>query len=486
VADTLVNAGERAAATGNKNGNVTANLFYGHRFGKTGRLFSITNEFSAHQANTLGRSASATRFSDGAEEAIRQRNEQATDDLNFTIRLAYTEPIGEKQYLQANYSLTNRSSTSDLAVYDIVNETSLFNPEQSNQFSSGFLFQRGGLTYQLTGDKYNLAISSQVQQSTLSRRIKSAGSPVRRSFQNLLPEVHFKVRLTKTTRLNFDYNTSVREPTVSQLQPVVSRYDPLNLLIGNPNLRPEYSHQGKVNLSTFKPLSGLFLSGGVTFNYTTNPITAAVTIDERQVRTTQYVNVGQSSNAGATFTLGIPIKKFNSWFNLGPYFNQGRSLNLLDGIAGAISQRSVGGNLSYAFTYEDYVDLNLHANLTATSSAYALNKNQNQLFVNSAYTADATVHFLHSFNLTTEFTYSRFQNVKTNFDQAIPILNLSLSRSLLKDERGALTLSAINVLNRTIGATQLATVNYIEQTSRNALGNYYMLSFSYRLKKTTI
>jgi hypothetical protein len=261
------------------------------------------------------------------------------------------------------------------------------------------------------------------------------------------------------------------------------RYDPLNLFVGNPTLRPEYSQQGKLNFNTYDRLSGLFLSGAVTFNYTTNPITAAVTIDERQVRTTQYVNVAQSSMVGANLTLGIPVKKFNSRFNLGPYFNQGRSLNLLNGIAGAISQRSVGGNLSYAFTYEDYVDLNLRANLTATSSKYELNKNQNQFFVNSAYTADATVHFLHRFDFTTEFTYSRFQNARTNFDQAIPILNFALSRSLLKNDRAELKLSAINVLNRNVGTTQLATLNYVEQVNRNTLGSYYMLSFSYRLKK---
>jgi hypothetical protein len=486
VADTLVNAGERAAITGNKNKNVTANLFYGHRFGKTGRLFSITNEFSVLQTHTLGRSASATRFSDGAEETIRQRNEQEVDDFNFNVQLAYTEPIGKKQYLQANYTITNRASASDLAVYDIVNETSLLNTEQSSQFRSDFLVQRGGLTYQFTGDKYNLAISSQVQQSTLSRRNVSEGSLVRRSFQNILPDVHFNLRLNKTTSINVDYSTSVREPTISQLQPIVLRYDPLNLFVGNPTLRPEYSQQGKLNFNTFDSQSGVLLSGGVTFNYTTNPITAAVTIDERQVRTTQYVNVAQSNNVGATLTLGIPVKKFSSRFNLGPYLNQGRSLNLLNGIASAISQRAVGGIVSYAFSYEDYVDLNLRANLTAASSKYELNENQNQLFVNSTYTADATVHFFKSFNFTTEFNYRRFKNAKTNFDQSIPILNFSLSKALLKNDRGELILSALNVLNRNVGITQLATLNYVEQVNRNTLGSYYMLSFSYRLKKPTI
>ena len=65
VSDTLVNDGERAAITDNKSNYVTTSLFYGHHFGKTGRLFTVTNDFSALQTNTLGRSLSSTRFNVG-------------------------------------------------------------------------------------------------------------------------------------------------------------------------------------------------------------------------------------------------------------------------------------------------------------------------------------------------------------------------------------------------------------------------------------
>lgn len=483
VSDTLVNAGERAAVTDNKSNYVTASLFYGHHFGKTGRLFTVTNDFSALQTNTMGRSLSSTRFNVGAEEITQQRNVQEVDDINFNVQLAYTEPIGKKQFLQANYTITNRASASDLAVYDIVNGNRFINTEQSSQFRSGFLIQQGGLTYQLTGDKYSLAVGSQVQQSTLSRRVASEGSQVKRSFQNILPKVHVNVSLNKTTRINFDYRTSVREPTVNQLQPIVLRYDPLNLFVGNPTLRPEYLHQGKLNFNTFKSQSGVLLSGDATFNFTINPITAAVTIDERQVRTTRYVNLAQNSNIGLLLTLGVPIRKYNSRFNLSPFLNQGRSLNLLNGVVRAISQRAVGGVLGYAFAYKEYIDLNLRANITTATSRYELNEDQNQLFVNSAFLADATTHFLNGFDFTTDFSYQRYKNARTNFNQAIPILSFSLSKSLLKNDKGALTLSALNVLNRNVGTSQLATLNYVERVNRNTLGSFYMLSFTYRIKK---
>ncbi len=95
--------------------------------------------------------------------------------------------------------------------------------------------------------------------------------------------------------------------------------------------------------------------------------------------------------------------------------------------------------------------------------------------------ADAAVHFLKHYTITAELNYSRFRNTRTDFNQTIPIINFSVSRLLLKDDRGKLKLSAINILNRNMSASQLATLNYIEQSTQNALGNYYMLSFTYSL-----
>ncbi|HEV7350384.1 outer membrane beta-barrel protein [Telluribacter sp.] len=483
VADTLVNAGERTANTRNQNLNFNANLFYGHRFRKTGRLFTVSNQVSAYQAAALGRSESFTRFNDGDEELVHQRNEQENSNLNFSSRFAYTEPISKKQYLQASYNITNRASESDLAVYDIQNETLLFNTEQSNRFSTGFLYQQLGLSYRLAGEKFTFSMGTTMQQSVLTRRILSEGDLVKRSFQNILPEARVNVRLNKTSRISLNYTTSVREPTINQLQPVVSRYDPLNLYIGNPELRPEYSHRGRLAYNTFIRKSGLFLSGLVNYTYTTNPIVAAVTIDDRQVRTTQYINVPQSYQGGVSLTLGVPVKKYHSRLNLGPYFRQGKSLNLLNGVMGAINQQSFGGNMGYSFTYDDYIDLSLRARLSATSSEYELNSNQGQYFVNTAYMSDVTLHFLNYFDFTAEFDYSKFRNANTGFDRAVPILNFGLSRSILKDSKGELRLSAINALNRDTGVTQTATLNYVEQVSRNTLGNYYMLSFIYNFKK---
>jgi hypothetical protein len=62
-------------------------------------------------------------------------------------------------------------------------------------------------------------------------------------------------------------------------------------------------------------------------------------------------------------------------------------------------------------------------------------------------------------------------------------MNINFSRLMLKNDRGELKLSMINALDRNLGVTQEANVNFIETTRTNNLGRIYMVSFIYSLNK---
>ena len=479
VDDSLVNEGERRAQLDNKNMSMLTSLFWGHRFDKKGRLLTLNGQLSANDNNTQGLSEAFTHFRGAADEVLHQQNEQQNDNLNYSLRFAYTEPLGNKQYLQANYNIANRRSESVQEVWDIFNETRLLNDEQSNHFRNTFLSQQAGLSYRLNHQNYNLVLGANLQYCILGRRLLPLGDVETQSFQNLLPNAMLSIKLGSTSRLNFSYSTFVREPSINQLQPVVSRFDPLNVLLGNPDLRPEYRHQGKISFTSSSPASGVFLSSSLALNYTANPIVAAVQVSEQQVRTTQYVNLGQSSDMAAFVNLGIPLKRFNSRFNFSPFLRLGQSMNLLNGVEGTIRQSSMGGNVDWAYQYKEVLDLNLRSSIGLNRSSYELNEQQDQLFVNATHGAALALQVLKDFWFTSDFCYTQFRNQQTDFKQGIPVLNFSLSRFILPDNKGELRLSAVNVLNQNVGVSQFATINYIEQSVQNSLGNYYMLSFTY-------
>jgi outer membrane receptor protein involved in Fe transport len=365
----------------------------------------------------------------------------------------------------------------------VYEEEIAFNPEQSSAFGSRFGYQQAGLTYRLTRGKLNASVGAEAQFSTLTGSFGAAAEGIRRNFRNVLPNVSLNQQLDRSTRVSFVYNTNIREPAINQLQPVISRIDPLNQYLGNPGLRPEYIHQGRLSFHTLRRKSGLLLTGSLSFDYATNPITAAVTIDELQVRTTQYVNVKRRRSASVFLNLSLPVKKLNGRFNLSPYWQETQGVNLLNGEAGTVNQRAAGGHAGYMYRYKQYFDLSLRTNVAFTTSSYALNTARNQVLFNTGYTGEATVHFLKRFNATAELYYTKFVYKQASFDQAIPICNFYISAFLLKGNRGEARISAFNVLNRNVGVAQTANPNYVEQTTQNALGSFYLLSFTYNINK---
>jgi hypothetical protein len=198
---------------------------------------------------------------------------------------------------------------------------------------------------------------------------------------------------------------------------VISRNDPLNQYVGNPGLRPEYIHQSRLSFHTQRRKSGLLLSGTMSFDYATNPIAAAVTIDELQVRTTQYVNVKGRRSASAFVTLSLPVKKINSRFNLSPYWQETQGVNLLNGEAGTVNQRAAGGHAGYTYRYKQYVDLTLRANVAVTASRYALNTTRGQVLFNTGYAGEATVHFLKRFSTKAELYYTKLSTSRPALDK---------------------------------------------------------------------
>src|SRR5690606_32819271 len=104
-----------------------------------------------------------------------------------------------------------------------------------------------------------------------------------KSFKNVLPSLRFTYNFSTSKHLRFDYETSVNEPDIKQLQPVVDNSNPFNLYAGNPDLRPEYGQSWRLNFNTFNPVNFMTFFALADVDYTSNPIINAQTVDERLV-----------------------------------------------------------------------------------------------------------------------------------------------------------------------------------------------------------
>jgi outer membrane receptor protein involved in Fe transport len=464
---------------------VNNNLLLRHKFEKAGRTISGNVIYNLSETNTNGNlEQDITYFKEPADSLIHieQRNTQKNTNHNYGINLSYTEPLGGRKYLETNYSIRMNDSEVDRAVYDIENSSETFNTLLSNRYSSQYLYQRAGANVKFNHKNYTLTAGASYQFTDLNGLLILSDTEINKTFNNILPAVFFNYNFTSTKRLNINYETSVQEPTIQQLSPVIDNSNALNIYVGNKNLEPSYNHRLMVHYNAFNPVSFVSFFARLNTTYTDNSIVNAQTVDDNYITYTAPINLGSTFNTNANLAFGFPINKISSRINLNANARLSNSISLLNGVESDINNQTVGGNIGYEYRYKEVFDINLRANLSNQVTKYE-DESRNQSFLNQTYTAEGNFNFMKFYALNAAFDYMIYAYQGGGTTQKIPFLNLSLSRYVLKAKSGEIKLGVVNVLDQILGVTQTATNNSVERQTMNSLGRYYMISFTYALNK---
>ena len=479
---TLLNSNVSKSTTEGQALSVNSSLLFRHKFAKPGRSFStnfLLNILEDDRNGTL--QADYDYQEEASSERIRQRNDQQTSGLSAGGTVSYTEPLGNRKYLEATYSIRRNNNAVDRPVYDVDETGEMFNDSLSNKYSSSFTYQRGGLNFRMNRRKYSLTISALAQSTELTGNLNRLDTEIKRNYLNVVPAARFNYDFSGTRHLRFDYETTVQEPTITQLQPIVDNRDQLNPYVGNPALKPAYQQSWRLNFNAFDPGSMVNFFTFVDVDYTTNAITNAV-FNENFIRTTMPVNVSSNTSINTHASLGFPVNVIKSRFSITGTWRQTYGQNVIDADHYDIRQSRTGGNVRYDFRFKEILMVNLGAQLNYQTTAYEFDQ-PDQHYFNTTYNAEVAFSFLRNFQLVSSLEYLIYENQSTNYRQEIPLLNVALSRFILKNKTGELRLSASNLLDKALGVTQTSSVNYVERVTSNSLGRYFMVSFIYSLNK---
>ncbi len=481
--NTGANESQRLSLASGTTTSANGTLLWRHKFSKKGRTFSANLQYALSDADRDGYLEATNRyFSPDNESTIVQNSSQQSISNTYSGTLSYTEPLGKRKYLEANYSYRQNLNDLDKKTYDVSNGEEVLNDNLSNEYNSNYQYHRAGLNFRIVKPKYNLVAGASVQNTSLKGEILDLDADIDRTFENVLPSVRFNYDFTDTKHFRFDYETSVQEPGIQQLQPVVDNSDPLNIYMGNPDLRPAYQQSWRFNFMTFDPVSFINFFTFVDVDHVTNAVVNSQSVDENLVRVTTPVNVDHSTSVNSSANFGFPISKLGSRFNFGVNYRGEKSLSLLNDIDNEITQNTYGGTIRYTYRYKEIFDMSLSADVDKQSTRYEFDQ-PDQEYLNETYNAEANLTFLKNYQFSGGLEYLIYNSKSTDFHQEIPLVNLSVSRYLLKNRTGELKFSVNNLLDKALGVNQTASVNYIERQTTNSLGRYFMLSFIYSLNK---
>ncbi|HMP98845.1 MAG TPA: outer membrane beta-barrel protein [Cyclobacteriaceae bacterium] len=481
----LQNESEQTSLNDAESLTYNGDLLMRHRFRKKGRTLSANLLFRLSQNYSEGLLLATNKFYVPFEtqENIRQENTQDNQSYSYGTNLSFTEALGNRIYLELNYNFIQNLNSVDRQVYDVDSEEiRTFNAALSNKFESDYQYHRPGFNLRMNRKNFNVTAGASMQQTRLRADLLLLDATIDRSFQNFLPVVRFNYNFSSSKSVAFDYETSVQEPSIQQLQPVIDNNDPLNIYVGNPDLKPSFNNRWIVRMNLFDPGKFISLFTTASVNYMTNPITNEQSIDDRLIRTTRPVNVDDGLGYVTNATMSFPITKLKSRFNIGGNFIHNRFINLLNEEANVIRNQIGGGNARYTFNHKDF-DFTLSANLSQNQTKYEFDTNLDQLFFNQNYTAEINWTFLKDFHFNTNYNYQIYESVTTDFRQTIPFWNVAISRFFLKNKSGELKFAINNIFDQDLGVQQRASVNYFEREVTNSLGRFYMLSFTYAINR---
>lgn len=483
----LQNTGENLNRSVGNNLTLNTNLLYRHRFAKKGRTLSATLSVDLNDNNSTGDLDATNRFfsPEGGTltERILQEREQTAQTATYGMNLTYTEPLGKRQYLELSYQVRNTDNQVDQKVFDLQDNNREVNTNLTNIFDNNFLFQRVGANLRYIKGKYNITAGAAYQSSVLNGELPLQDFSLRKPFSNVLPNARVNIQFSNAKRLNFDYDTDLNAPSIRQLQPVIDNSDPLNVYVGNPELRPEFTHRFRVNFLTFDPITFVNFFGLVNMTITDQKIINAQFIDENFVRVTSPVNTRGFMNLSGNFNLGFRVKALNTRFGIGPRTSYTRSINRINENDVLAQQYTYGGGIRADYRFKEVFDFGIRADLSRQETIYAFSEQQNQYFLNQTYASEANLKLPKGFQFGSNFEYLIFSSQTTGFRQDLPLLNVSFSKFFLKNQSGELKLAMVNVLDQNLGVTQQADVNFLQQTIVNNLGRYTMLTFVYTLNK---
>ena len=304
------------------------------------------------------------------------------------------------------------------------------------------------------------------------------------TYNNLYLSARVRYELERSKSISVDYRTNANTPSIRQLQPVADRTNPLNIVVGNPALRPAYSHNIGANFRSFNfgagGGSGIFSSFDLSF--TENQVVSVSTIGDDLRRTTTYANVDGAMSAGArifyTKSSRKEEKEFRYNFSLSGNFS--RNVGFTNGTLFNSERFSLSPGVRMTYAIQEVFEVNPSYSLTYNDTRYSINENRNEDFINHRVGFEATTFWPKNVIFGNDISYNYNGNVSPGFQNSSILWNTSLGYQFL-DEKATLKLKVYDVLDQVVDTRRIIGDDYIQDTNSLILTQYAMLSFTYKL-----
>ncbi len=481
--------------------NFNNSLLWRHKFAKKGRTFSIDISSGYAPKSGISTLQSQDVYYTGQPfaDSLDQRSNLDVNSWNSAGNIEYTEPLGEFSQLLLNYRASYQQEASDKQTYDFFEPDqgyTLLNEPLSNVFSNDYLTNQAGAGYNYSKGRdlnFNARVNAQWAQLNNDKTFPQPAQ-FDKTFFNLLPSAMFRYSIDKQRNMRLFYRTNTQLPSVDQLQDVVNNTNPLQLKVGNPDLKQSfqqniflrYQATNTEKSTTFFAMIG----GGFTNDYIANATYLAGSDHpifqqyEAQpgAQLSLPVNLDGYRTVRSFVSFGRPLKWIKTNVNIDLAYNYARTPGLLNDALNYAGNHTFAVGTTFSSNISDKIDFSISARPSWNKVNNTLQSGSNSEFLNMSSRLKLNWIIVEGFVLRTDVAHTMYSGLSDGFNQNYWLWNLAIGKKLFKNERGEIALAVNDLLKQNRSIQRTITETYTEDVQTNALQQFVMLSFTYNLR----
>lgn len=462
--------------------NISVNLGYSHN---ENTATTSTNKFYHYFAD----STFNVPKGDSTVNLLINRNNQNT---SYSSSASYTEPLSLISLLEfsTNWSRSENNAISTQTEIDSLGKL-VPRPDLGNQYNFSITQSRYTINYRLDSKKVNMslgvtAINYNLNGTKLDKNIFENVSTSRHNFK-VIPAFRFSYSWSRTQRFQLNYNGSNIDPDFSQIQPFTDRTNPLNVIVGNPDLDPGFNHSINGSYNNYLANSRFNISLNGYLNLYTHKITTNTLIlpipshPDRTFSEVHYINLDGSYAWGTGYSISKQLddRRYNLSLNGSVNYNYetAEQKDVLYHTTNWSFNNRFGPRINPNDNIEinPYVGYTLNRGFSSIKNAFATQYSTTRLAI------DGKMYFFQTYQINYSASKNFVSGVKNSTNPFV--INMGFQKEFLEKRNLVFTFDVFDVLHQNNFILQQPMPGGQISTISNTNSRYFLVGLRLNLQK---
>ncbi len=520
----LINGRQNNSLSYSTNKNLNLQLVASRKLSSRGNSVTVQARYRDTDSDSESLSTqNVTLYRPSTADSIYYKNRYNLtpgDNKTFSLTGTYSERLSKYSFLQLRYMYQYSHRTSERSTYDFFNKDdySMFDGfsktadwayRNFNAFTDPYAplstyysdslsryseynnyTHEIELTWRRVTNNYNLNLGIMLQPQTQHMIYDYLGKhhDVQRSVTNFTPTLDFRYRFTKQKSIRLNYRGNTSQPSMTDMLPITDDTDPLNISMGNPELKPSFTQSFSVRYNNYVQSHMRTIMAFIDYSNTSNSVSNMTTYDERTGgRTTKPMNINGNWNIRSSFMFNTALDTVGVW-NLSSmtnlsYQNHVSYINLnrsAEATKNYTRETNISERLGLSYR-NSWLEVEPNGNVTYNIARNKLQPNANLDTWQFQYGVDITATAPWGTSISTgAHMSSRRGYSEASFNTDEFIWNAQISQSFLQNRSLTVMLQFYDILNQRSSFSRSLNAISRNDTYYNSINSYAMLHVVYR------